>query len=52
MDNGDIEGGDDELRPQTGRKYRPVVAHDRAIVEMSSMDPGSPSTSIPIHNIK
>lgn len=43
MDNGDIEGGEEEFHEQRGRKYRPVVAHDRAVLEMSSMDPGSSS---------
>ncbi|CAI0545490.1 unnamed protein product [Linum tenue] len=39
MDSGDIEGG--------GLKYQPVVAHDRAVLEMSNMDPGSSSSSSP-----
>lgn len=45
MDNGDIEGGDEEFHAPRGRKYRPVVANDSAIFQMSSMDPGSPSVS-------
>ncbi|GFS46247.1 cation-chloride co-transporter 1 [Actinidia rufa] len=52
MDNGEIEGSDDNefASPQGvrgGRKYRPVVAHDndRAVVEMSSLDPGSSSSA-------
>ncbi|KAH7568504.1 hypothetical protein ACOSP7_011486 [Xanthoceras sorbifolium] len=45
MDNGDIEGGEEEFHGQGGRKYRPVVADDRAVLQMSSMDPGSPSSS-------
>ncbi|XP_057949131.1 cation-chloride cotransporter 1 isoform X7 [Malania oleifera] len=45
MDNGEIgEGGGGEISPQSGRKYRPVVAHDRAVLEMSSLD-SSPSSS-------
>lgn len=47
MDNEDIEGGEEEFRAQLGRKYRPVVAHDRAVLQMSSMDPGSTSDSSP-----
>ncbi|XP_052301267.1 cation-chloride cotransporter 1 isoform X2 [Populus trichocarpa] len=46
MDNGDIEGGgsEDEFHTkQSGRKYRPVVAHDPAVLEMSSVPPGSSS---------
>lgn len=43
MDNGDIEGGDEEFHAPRGREYRPVVANDSAIFQMSSMDPGSPS---------
>ncbi|KAK1552204.1 hypothetical protein Q3G72_012305 [Acer saccharum] len=45
MDNGDIEGGEEEFHGKGGRKYRPVVADDRAVLQMSSIDPGSPSTS-------
>lgn len=49
MDNGDIESGEEEFSGgRGGRKYRPVVANDRAVLEMSSMDPGSsPSSSSP-----
>lgn len=46
MDNEDIEGS--ERQAGRGRKYRPVVAqdNDRAVLEMSSMDPdSSPSPS-------
>ncbi|KAM7500503.1 hypothetical protein LguiA_024917 [Lonicera macranthoides] len=41
MDNEDIEGS--ETQAGRGRKYRPVVAqdNDRAVLEMSSMDPDS-----------
>ncbi|KAL6991632.1 Protein ccc1 [Sarracenia purpurea var. burkii] len=52
MDNGEIEGSDDNEFPRShvglgGRKYWPVVAHDndRAVLEMSSLDPGSSSSS-------
>ncbi|KAB2051299.1 hypothetical protein ES319_A12G046200v1 [Gossypium barbadense] len=47
MDNGDLEGGGGDLafHGKGGRKYSPVVAHDRAVLEMSSMDPGSSSDS-------
>ena len=46
MDNGDLEGsGEDEIHLQRGRKYRPVLDNDRAVLEMSSMDPGSSSSS-------
>ncbi|KAG5515919.1 hypothetical protein RHGRI_036829 [Rhododendron griersonianum] len=53
MDNGEIEGTDDNEFASSssskgvglgvGRKYRPVVAHDtdRAVLEMSSLDPSS-----------
>ncbi|KAF8413519.1 hypothetical protein HHK36_001509 [Tetracentron sinense] len=41
MDNGEIESAEDEFPSQSGRKYRPVVAHDRAVLEMSSMESGS-----------
>ncbi|KAG6691896.1 hypothetical protein I3842_10G085300 [Carya illinoinensis] len=44
MDNGDIESADEEFPGRIGgRKYRPVVANDRIVLEMSSMDPGSSS---------
>ncbi|XP_040964275.1 cation-chloride cotransporter 1 isoform X2 [Gossypium raimondii] len=47
MDNGDLEGGGGDLafHGKGGRKYSPVGAHDRAVLEMSSMDPGSSSDS-------
>ncbi|KAF3450327.1 hypothetical protein FNV43_RR06407 [Rhamnella rubrinervis] len=51
MDNVDIEGGgDDQFHAPRGRKYSPVVDDDdRAVLEMSSMDPsGSSSTSLPV----
>ena len=47
MDNGDIEGAEDEFGAHSGRKYRPVVSHDRAVLEMSSLDSGS-SSSLPV----
>ena len=44
--NGDLEGGGEEaFHGKGGRKYSPVGAHDRAVLEMSSMDPGSSSDS-------
>ncbi|KAF5736370.1 hypothetical protein HS088_TW14G00512 [Tripterygium wilfordii] len=54
MDNGDIEGGDDEFQSRVpgGLKYRPVVANDRAVLEMSSIDPGSSSSEIHQTSIK
>ncbi|XP_022748732.1 cation-chloride cotransporter 1 isoform X4 [Durio zibethinus] len=45
MNNGDLEGGGDEaFHAKGGRKYSPVRPHDRAVLEMSSMDPGSSSS--------
>ncbi|OVA14992.1 Amino acid permease/ SLC12A domain [Macleaya cordata] len=52
MENGEIESQDDDLPSQTGRQYRPVVAHDRAVLEMSSMESGSSSRDTPLKNIK
>ncbi|KAM1561620.1 hypothetical protein ACFX1Z_004727 [Malus domestica] len=53
MDNVDVEAGaEDEFRGQRGRKYRPVVDNDRAVLEMSPMDPSSSSSSsssLPVH---
>ncbi|XAR59369.1 hypothetical protein NMG60_11015188 [Bertholletia excelsa] len=52
MDNGEISD-ENEFPPSHGgrgtRQYRPVVAHDndRAVLEMSSLDPGSSSASFP-----
>lgn len=44
MENADIESADEEFPGRIGgRKYRPVVANDRVVLEMSSMDPGSSS---------
>ncbi|XP_062096246.1 cation-chloride cotransporter 1 isoform X1 [Humulus lupulus] len=46
MDNGDIESNsDDNLRAPIGRKYRPVVDNDSAVLEMSPMDPSGSSSS-------
>lgn len=46
--NGDMDGnGEDDFRGRTGRQYRPVLDNDRAVLEMSSMDPGSSSSSFP-----
>lgn len=47
MDNADVEAGvEEEFRGRRGRKYRPVVDDDdRAVLEMSSMDPSSSSSS-------
>ncbi|TQE14326.1 hypothetical protein C1H46_000245 [Malus baccata] len=45
-------GAEDEFRGQRGRKYRPVVDNDRAVLEMSPMDPSSSSSSsssLPVH---
>ncbi|XP_057988184.1 cation-chloride cotransporter 1 [Hevea brasiliensis] len=47
MDNEDVEGAmEDEFQSRGGREYRPVVAHDSAVVEMSSFDPGSSSSPV------
>ncbi|XP_021654577.1 cation-chloride cotransporter 1 isoform X2 [Hevea brasiliensis] len=48
MDNEDVESGmEDEFQAKHGgRKYRPVVANDRAVLEMSSIDPGSSSSPV------
>ncbi|KAG4949669.1 hypothetical protein JHK86_042908 [Glycine max] len=46
--DGDIEGGgadDGGFRSSIGRKYRPVLANDRAVLEMSSIDQGSSSSA-------
>ncbi|XP_041024126.1 cation-chloride cotransporter 1-like [Juglans microcarpa x Juglans regia] len=51
MDNGDIESADEEFPGRiSGRKYRPVVANDRAVLQMSSMDPGSSSATATFSN--
>ncbi|KAM1330993.1 hypothetical protein ACFX13_044316 [Malus domestica] len=45
-------GAEDEFRGQMGHKYRPVVDNDRAVLEMSPMDPSSSSSSsssLPVH---
>ncbi|CAN6679130.1 unnamed protein product [Malus baccata var. baccata] len=45
-------GAEDEFRGQRGHKYRPVVDNDRAVLEMSPMDPSSSSSSsssLPVH---
>ncbi|GAU43104.1 hypothetical protein TSUD_372990 [Trifolium subterraneum] len=48
MGDSDVEGGaagDDGFHSPIGRKYRPVLANDRAVLEMSSIDPGSSSSA-------
>ncbi|XP_059668408.1 cation-chloride cotransporter 1 [Cornus florida] len=52
MDKAEIEGSEDNAVPSRkgrGRKYSPVVAHDndRAVLEMSSLDPESSSAPFP-----
>ncbi|KAJ0989759.1 hypothetical protein J5N97_008115 [Dioscorea zingiberensis] len=46
MENGEIESADEEMPSSSGRQYRPVGSHDRAVIEMSSMESGS-SPNIP-----
>lgn len=50
MDNNtDIEdGGEDDFHGQKGRKYRPVLDDDRAVLEMSPIPSGSSSSSPPV----
>ncbi|KAJ8762638.1 hypothetical protein K2173_010659 [Erythroxylum novogranatense] len=42
MNNGEQEDG---FHPSPGRKYRPVVDNDRAVLEMLPMDPGLSSSA-------
>ncbi|GMY38051.1 cation-chloride cotransporter 1 [Fagus crenata] len=45
MDNGDIETAEEGFAGRIGaRQYRPVIANDRAVLEMSSIDSGSSSS--------
>ena len=49
MENGGIEEADDALpvpAPPNGRRYRPVGSSDRAVIQMTSMEPGSSSATI------
>ena len=43
MDNGEIESADEEMPAQRGRPYSPVTSHDRSVIEMFSLEAGSPS---------
>ncbi|KAG8067801.1 hypothetical protein GUJ93_ZPchr0005g15152 [Zizania palustris] len=48
MEKGEIEAADDALpvpAPPNGRRYRPVGSSDRAVIQMTSMEPGSSSSS-------
>ncbi|TYH85791.1 hypothetical protein ES332_D02G293500v1 [Gossypium tomentosum] len=46
MNTDDLEGGEDDgYHAQGNRKYSPVGAQDRAVLEMASMDPGSSATA-------
>ncbi|OAY73592.1 Cation-chloride cotransporter 1, partial [Ananas comosus] len=49
MENGEIESTDEEMPLRGGRQYRPVGSHDRAIIQMSSMERGSVQ-EIPLNN--
>ncbi|KAJ3691856.1 hypothetical protein LUZ61_021020 [Rhynchospora tenuis] len=57
-DNGndvDIEPADDDTLPPRGsgsRQYRPVGSHDRAVIQMSSMDAHGSTSAIPLTNLK
>ncbi|WOL12371.1 cation-chloride cotransporter 1-like [Canna indica] len=42
MENGEIESADEEVPSHGGRQYRPVVSHERSVVEMISMESGPP----------
>ncbi|KAF3773582.1 Cation-chloride cotransporter 1 [Nymphaea thermarum] len=57
MGNEEIEGANEVTPPRTNRKYQPVVAHDRAVLEMSSIPLESSSSRLPrpeppLRNIK
>ena len=48
MENGGIEEADDALpvpTPLNGRRHRPVGSSDRAVIQMTSMEPGSSSAA-------
>ncbi|MBA0856380.1 hypothetical protein Goshw_027548 [Gossypium schwendimanii] len=46
MNTDDLGGGEDDgYHAQGNRKYSPVGAQDRAVLEMASMDPGSSATA-------
>ncbi|BAF23458.1 Os08g0323800 [Oryza sativa Japonica Group] len=49
MENGEIEGAADDgvpvPAPPNGRRYRPVGSSDRAVIQMTSMEPGSSSST-------
>lgn len=51
MDDGELESADEGMPPQKGQKYSPVTSHDRPVIEMTSLDVGTPS-GIPLKNIK
>lgn len=50
MENGEIESADEEMASSSGRQYRPVGSHDRAVIQMSSMESGS-SPDIPKRSV-
>lgn len=47
MENGEIESADQETHSQRGRRYTPVVTHDQAVLQMSSIEP-IPPPEIPL----
>ncbi|ERM99162.1 hypothetical protein AMTRI_Chr02g212270 [Amborella trichopoda] len=56
MENGEIESSDEGSASQTRRQYRPVVSHDSAVIEMSSIPPGfspaPPNDEVSLKKIK
>uniref|UniRef100_A0A7N0VLI9 Uncharacterized protein n=1 Tax=Kalanchoe fedtschenkoi TaxID=63787 RepID=A0A7N0VLI9_KALFE len=41
----EIENADDDFPKPLGRKYRPVVADDRAVLEMAAMESSASSSN-------
>ncbi|XP_042424869.1 cation-chloride cotransporter 1-like isoform X2 [Zingiber officinale] len=50
MDNGEIESADEEMPSHSGQKYRPVFAHEKSSIQMTSMESG-PSSEVQLKKI-
>ncbi|XP_010921512.1 cation-chloride cotransporter 1 isoform X2 [Elaeis guineensis] len=50
MENGEMESANQETHLQSGRRYTPVVTHDQAVLQMSSIEP-IPPPQIPLKKL-
>ncbi|XP_008781082.1 cation-chloride cotransporter 1-like isoform X2 [Phoenix dactylifera] len=52
MENGEMESANQETHSQSGRRYTPVVTHDQAVLQMSSIEPIPPEIPLKKLNLR